>query len=54
MSVIIIGGGGGKAAIDRAVAASPKMNSHEVSFCQMLIDMLERELNEVCEAAEQR
>ena len=53
MSTIIIGGGGGHAAIDRAVAASPKMDPNQLRFCQALIDLLARELNCVCDEVEQ-
>ena len=45
MSTIIIGGGGGKAAIDRLVAASGQMNADERTAWESLLSNFAKLLN---------
>lgn len=54
MSVIIIIGGGGKAAIDRAVALSARMTPEEVKAGQKIVDNLRKALYKLCDDVEKR
>jgi len=44
MSVVIIGGGGGKAAIDKLVGASPNMTAIQRAQAEALLQKLEQDI----------
>jgi hypothetical protein len=54
MSTIIIGGGGGHAAIDRAVALGPKMTTEEMAKAARAEQQFVATLNKILDAVEKR
>lgn len=54
MSTIIIGGGGGHAAIDRAIQLGPKMTANEMANAVKLETEFAKALNKISDAVERR